>query len=85
MTDKRKLNSIFFQALELESLEERANFVAQQCGEDHQLRDEIESLLASHRQAESGFLNQPAPGVCRTSESNRLAIEAGLAPALFAG
>ena len=39
---------------------ERPTFLAQACDGDAELRREVESLLASHEQAGTGFLNTPA-------------------------
>src|SRR5262249_57756384 len=38
---------------------ERPSFLDRVCQGDAELRRELESLLSSHRQAESGFLQQP--------------------------
>jgi serine/threonine protein kinase/Tfp pilus assembly protein PilF len=56
--DWRKVREIFDAALE-RGPEERADFVAQACGDDGQLRAEVESLLSSHGDAKS-FLEKPA-------------------------
>jgi serine/threonine protein kinase len=40
--------------------DERAAFVAAACGEDAELRSEIESLLAAHAKAEAKFMQVPA-------------------------
>lgn len=40
--------------------EERTAFVAQACGADLELREEVESLLAAHAKAEAKFLQAPA-------------------------
>lgn len=53
-----RVENLFHTALELEPAE-RAAFLAQACDGDGALRDEVESLLASHRQA-AGFIESPA-------------------------
>jgi serine/threonine protein kinase/tetratricopeptide (TPR) repeat protein len=54
------LDSLFEAAVEIESAEERAAFLDASCGENHELRQEVENLLASDEQVGS-FLEQPAP------------------------
>ncbi|MFO0887852.1 MAG: serine/threonine-protein kinase [Isosphaeraceae bacterium] len=53
------LRAIFGQALELESPADRDRFLAQACGENIEMRREVEGLLKSLEQA-SGFLESPA-------------------------
>src|SRR5262245_20233430 len=48
-----------FQAVIDRPLEEHAAFLEEACGDDHELRREVESLLTAH-QAAGGFLSQPA-------------------------
>ena len=55
----QSVKEIFLAALECETDEERARFLAETCQNDSALRDEIESLLASHKQAET-FIEEPA-------------------------
>ncbi|HQR36314.1 MAG TPA: serine/threonine-protein kinase, partial [Blastocatellia bacterium] len=59
MTPERwqQIENLYHAALEREP-ESRANFLAKTCGEDAELRREIESLLASHQQAAS-FIEKP--------------------------
>lgn len=57
MTDSRgdRIEALFHRLLEQpEPL--RAEFIRQQCGDDAELRRQLESLLAGHRAADSGFL-----------------------------
>ena len=54
------LDSLFLAALEIASADERTAFLERACGDDHELRQEVEKLLRSHAQAGS-FLNSPAP------------------------
>jgi serine/threonine protein kinase len=52
--------SLFWSALAISSPEERARYLDQACGGDHQMRGWIEKLLAAYPKAES-FLEAPAP------------------------
>jgi len=45
------------------SVEERSKFLDVACGNDQELRAEVESLIASHEQAGSQFLADPAPDI----------------------
>lgn len=56
--DWDRVKQLFNDSLELE-LPDRADFLADRCGPDQNLRAEIEALLASHREAR-GFLQTPA-------------------------
>jgi eukaryotic-like serine/threonine-protein kinase len=87
MSDKQPdLDSLFQAALEIESSQQRAAFLAQSCGEDVSLRNEVERLLRSHEQAGS-FLEQPAPELSATLlpdmavQERAASLEAGLAAA----
>src|SRR5262249_1381195 len=53
-----KIEQIFHDALQRQ-LSERAAFIVESCGNDERLRQEVESLLASHEQAAS-FIEVPA-------------------------
>ena len=70
MTPERwqQIRGIFDQALSLKSddrADERAAFLATACGPDVELRQEVESLLASDDQAGTKFLNTPAVNLAR--------------------
>jgi serine/threonine-protein kinase len=54
----KKLKELFAQAVPLES-PQRAAFLREHCGDDAELREELESLLSHHSQA-SSFIEQPA-------------------------
>src|SRR6266404_882576 len=54
----RQIDELFLAALEHEDVE-RAKFLNSACGGDESLRNEIESLIASHEQAES-FIERQA-------------------------
>jgi serine/threonine protein kinase/Flp pilus assembly protein TadD len=80
------LDSLFAAAVEIESAAERATFLDQACGENHQLRGELERLLHSDEQAKSFLERPPAElgATILTSPENpdrAAAMEAGLAPA----
>ena len=52
---------------------ERSTFLDEACGEDYDLRNEVESLLAAHQKAEGKFLDRPALDLA----AQRLAQESG--------
>jgi len=54
----RRIEALFDQAAAL-SADERAAFLSRECGQDLEMRSEIESLLAADERA-GGFLGQPA-------------------------
>ena len=54
-----KTESLFAAALARESPEERANYLDRACGTDHQLRAQLEELLAAYPKVER-FLESPA-------------------------
>src|SRR5262245_32654481 len=53
--------SLFWSALAISSLEERARYLDQTCGGDQQLRRRLEELLAAYPKVEA-FLEPSAPG-----------------------
>src|SRR5215475_9153457 len=59
MTPERwkKLDALFHQAVELQG-EARATLLAKACGEDLQMREEVERLLAAHER-EGSFIDSP--------------------------
>ncbi|AMV20686.1 protein kinase domain-containing protein [Planctomyces sp. SH-PL14] len=59
------LETLFLAALELESPEARAAYLEGACGEDPELRGEVEKLLRSHEAAGS-FLDRPAGDLAET-------------------
>ena len=63
MTPERweRIDQLFHAALE-SGPAERAAFLARECGGDESLREEVESLLASHEQSD-GFIEAPAADV----------------------
>jgi eukaryotic-like serine/threonine-protein kinase len=61
--------SIFWEALALETPDERARFLDEACGGDAALRGQIEEMLRAHPQAEQ-FLEAPAPR-CTSPDASR--------------
>src|SRR5262245_4819215 len=59
--------TIFEQALDLESPQERTAFLERACGANQALRARVEALLQSHRAAGS-FLQAGPPGLSPTEE-----------------
>jgi serine/threonine protein kinase/tetratricopeptide (TPR) repeat protein len=56
---------IFIAALEIESPQERADYLDDACGENAQLRSRVEALLNRHQES-SGMLDAPPPGIDAT-------------------
>jgi len=54
---RRPVREIFANALELKDHREREGYLAQACGQDSQLRQQVESLLSAHQEA--GAFLQP--------------------------
>src|SRR5262249_30449289 len=59
MSDKPSIDSIFCSAIEIESPDERQAFVEQACGEDVDLKKQVERLLPPHSHGRS-ILDAPA-------------------------
>lgn len=55
---KPDIRAIFYEALDRKSPQERAAYLGVTCGEDTQLRANVERLLRAHQEA-GGFLNRP--------------------------
>ncbi|MFK8110981.1 MAG: WD40 repeat domain-containing serine/threonine protein kinase, partial [Rubripirellula sp.] len=83
---KPNLDSLFLAASEIESIAQRDAFLANACGNNLDLRQQIEQLLQSDQQAGS-FLQKPAPGLEATiapdtaGEDRSASLSAGLATA----
>ena len=87
MAEKRpNLDSLFEAAVEMKSAAERAAFLDQSCGDDLELRKQLELLLTSDEQAGS-FLNQPPAAFEATiiqpgaGEDRSQSLQAGLSAA----
>src|SRR5262249_45918557 len=65
MSEPPSINGLFCAAIDIASPEERAAFVAQACGNDQQLKRQVERLLAAHFHGGS-LLHAPAPGLGAT-------------------
>jgi serine/threonine-protein kinase len=72
----RKAGEIYHDALAL-TPERRTEFLQRACGDDDDLRREVESLLAAHGEA-AGFIE--SPGLLRPSELDDRSAERSLAP-----
>ena len=55
-----RVSAVFGEAVEV-AVEERRRFLEEACGDDHELLQEVESLLAAHSSAQGEFLNQLSP------------------------
>lgn len=58
MRDWQRIEEIFGSVAELEPAE-RSGRLDHLCGSDSELRREVESLLASHEEASTAFLDRP--------------------------
>jgi tetratricopeptide (TPR) repeat protein len=77
MTQMSPVEAIFFAALEKTTSQERAAYLVYACGDDANLRDRVERLLAAHPQV-GNFLEQPAVELADTvSASPQDAIRSG--------
>ncbi|MBL8817451.1 MAG: protein kinase [Planctomyces sp.] len=87
MSDQKpNLDSLFEAAVEIESAEERAEFLDKSCSENLELRKQLERLLQSHEQAGSFLDRSPAEleaTILTDDPDGNLAavLHAGLAPA----
>jgi serine/threonine-protein kinase len=63
-----RVQKLFERALD-RSPEERPAFLADACGDDAELRAEVESLLDHDELASSDFMRTPGPGSGRSSEA----------------
>jgi hypothetical protein len=57
--------------------EKRAALLDSACGDDSELRGEVESLIASHEEAGSGTLDTPAPIVLNITSDHSYASRVG--------
>lgn len=65
---KVDIRAIFCEALEHQSLEERAAYLERACGGDGQLRAHVERLLKAHHEAEE-LPDPPEPRIQETRDS----------------
>jgi tetratricopeptide (TPR) repeat protein len=66
-TETLSLDSLFCSAIEMASAEERAAYIARACGNDSELRQRVEKLVAAHFRA-GRFLEEPAGDLGVTGE-----------------
>jgi eukaryotic-like serine/threonine-protein kinase len=69
MTEQSPAEAIFFAALEKGTPDERALYVDAACGDDNNLRQRVERLLAAHPQVGS-FMEIPAERASRAAEGS---------------
>src|SRR5216683_6385850 len=69
--------SLFAAALAMEAPEERANYLDQACGADHQLRAQVEELLAAYPKVER-FLEAPARDPVATVDERPISERPGM-------
>ena len=70
--------SIFLAAIENKGTKELRSFLDNSCGDDRQLRTDVEALLVAHLK-DNSFLEHPVPAMAQTIDSNWHALDAGLA------
>ena len=68
MSDKPSIDSIFCSAIEVESPDERRALVEQACGEDVDLKQQVERLLHAHFHGRS-ILDAPVQPVATVDQS----------------
>lgn len=73
----RNLDSVFMEALAFPSAEQRDAYLEEACVGNPELREEVDRMLAAHKEA-GGFLEQPPAQLAD-------ALDAGLAPAFADG
>ena len=61
-----KQRDVFIEAMQKEEGDERRAFLDTACGEDVELRNSVEELLAEHHKDDSFFLDAPPPGLGAT-------------------
>ena len=71
--DSPSRDTIFCAAVEIASAEERAAYIARECGDDAALRAQVHNLVEAHFRAGS-FLEGPAHDPCCLVRSSRLSV-----------
>src|SRR5262249_6016438 len=79
MSAKPSIDSIFCSAIEIESPEERRALVEQACGEDADLKQQVERLLHAHFHGRS-ILDAPVHSVGTLDESLRESVGTVIGP-----
>ena len=72
-------DSLFLQAIELDSEEARRSFLADSCGQNPALMTEVQSLIESHFQSE-GFLECSLPDLLNADPDVTVVNSSGRAP-----
>ncbi len=75
-TGRKNIDTILCEAVEIESAAEREAFLDEACGEDAELRQRLEKLIADHFRAGS-FLEDPAVASAATLEQPPITEEPG--------
>jgi len=75
-TEQKNEESIFYRALELDSLAERSSYLKKACGDDADLLARIEALLAVHK-SERSILEDAAPFLGTTLQTKPVTEEPG--------
>ncbi len=70
MSEQETPENILFSALDFKGTQERSAFLDASCGNNHALRQEVESLIASHF-ADETFMNSPAESLWQETHSER--------------
>ena len=65
MSEKPSIDSLFCAAIEIESSDERESYLERSCGEDQELRRQVERLLRAHFHGGS-ILDSPARSIDAT-------------------
>src|SRR5437764_14930069 len=68
--DLKRVKEIFLSAVEKTDSAERDAFLREICGNDEELRLQVEALLRQHEQA-SGFLESPPPGLAESADPEK--------------
>src|SRR6516164_7281305 len=79
MSDNRSIDSLFCSATDIESSDERRALVEQACGDDVDLRHEVERLLHAHFHGRS-ILDTPVQPVATVDEPLREAAGTVIGP-----
>lgn len=54
--ESQGVDSIFLAAIDISSIEDRADYLNEACGDDFQLRQRVDRLLEAHPKADGSFL-----------------------------
>ena len=76
MSSEKKQEEIFKAAIQIDDLAERAAYVSDKCGDDNELRTEVESLLKAYDEA-GDFLESPVLDINATLDDDPLTEAVG--------